>query len=93
MPAWPFVFYCLTVKIRTLDERLLLAQRGHLRDEPLRKGRRFAGYELATYLLFGSAHYVIAELTRIAEIGNSPAIQIVLGHALLGESLEFIGIA
>ena len=36
---------------------------------------------------------MIAELAWIAEIGDLPAIQIVLGHALLGESLEFIGIA
>jgi hypothetical protein len=26
MPAWPFVFYCLTVKIGTLIERPLLAR-------------------------------------------------------------------
>ena len=43
--------------------------------------------------LSGSAHDVIAKLAGIAEIGGLPAIQIVLGHALLGESLEFIGIA
>src|SRR5882762_7723637 len=36
---------------------------------------------------------MIAELAWIAEIGDLPAIQIILGHALLGESLEFIGIA
>ena len=29
MPAWPFVFYCLTVKIGTLGERPLLARNGH----------------------------------------------------------------
>src|ERR1700694_4868410 len=29
MPAWPFVFCCLTVKIGTLGKRPLLAQSGH----------------------------------------------------------------
>src|SRR5450759_5781872 len=28
MPAWPFVFYCLTAKIGTLGERPLLARSG-----------------------------------------------------------------
>src|ERR1700736_4479782 len=41
----------------------------------------------------GPAHDVIAELAWIAEIGDLPAIQVVLGHALLGEALEFVGIA
>ena len=34
MPAWPFVFYCLTVKIGTLGERPLLAQSGRFASEP-----------------------------------------------------------
>ena len=41
----------------------------------------------------GPAQHVIAELTWIGQIGHLPAVQVVLGHALLGESLEFIGIA
>ena len=36
---------------------------------------------------------MIAELAWIAEIGDLPAIQVVLGHAFLGETLEFIGVA
>src|SRR6476620_5769548 len=46
-----------------------------------------------SFELFGSPHDVIAELARIAEIGDLPAIQIILGHALLGESFELIGLA
>src|ERR1700720_1469524 len=46
-----------------------------------------------SYDLFRSAHDVIAELAWIAEIGDLPAIQVILGHAPLGEPLEFIGIA
>src|SRR5215831_19773473 len=36
---------------------------------------------------------VIAELARIAEIGDTPAIKAVFGHAFLGKSLEPVGIA
>src|SRR6266404_3311379 len=37
MPAWPFgFFYCLTVKIRTLGERPLLAPSGHSLDQRCR---------------------------------------------------------
>src|SRR6266403_1264403 len=41
MPAWPFVFYCLTVKIGTLGERPLLAQSGrsHNDDYGMMPGR------------------------------------------------------
>jgi hypothetical protein len=42
--------------------------------------------------LFCSAHDVIAEFAGIAKIGHLPAIQIIFGHALLGEALELVGI-
>src|SRR6266478_5334353 len=63
---------------------------GRSRNARLEKARRFADMNCG---LFGSTHDVIAEFAWIAEIGDPPAIQVVLGHALLGESLEFIGIA
>ena len=39
------------------------------------------------------AHDVIAELAGIGEVGHLPAVEIVFGHAFLGEALEAVGIA
>src|SRR5262245_66151404 len=39
------------------------------------------------------AQRVIAELARIGEVGHLPAVEIVFGHAFLGEALEAVGIA
>src|SRR5262245_58034241 len=36
---------------------------------------------------------VITERARIGQVGYLPAIQIVLGHALLSETLELVGVA
>src|SRR5687768_10204829 len=41
----------------------------------------------------GLAHHVIAQLAWIGEIRHAPAVEVVLGHALLGESLEPVGVA
>ena len=38
-------------------------------------------------------HHVIAELARVGEIGHPPAVEVVFGHALLGKTLEAVGIA
>src|ERR1700687_3632228 len=35
-----------------------------------------------------SAHHVVAELARIGEVWHLPAVEVVLGHAFLGEALE-----
>src|SRR5215510_6247424 len=39
------------------------------------------------------AQRVIAQLARIGEVGHLPAVEVVLGHALLGEALEAVGVA
>ena len=36
---------------------------------------------------------MIAQFPGIREVGDPPAVEIVFSHALLGESLEFFGIA
>ena len=38
-------------------------------------------------------HHVIAELAGIGEVGHLPAVEVVFGHAFLGEALEAVGIA
>src|SRR5579859_2005307 len=38
-------------------------------------------------------HHVIAEFAGVGEIGHLPAVEVVFGHAVLGKTLEAIGIA
>src|SRR3984957_9821520 len=40
-----------------------------------------------------AAEHVIAELARMGEIGDLPAVEVVLRHAIFGEALEAIGVA
>ena len=39
------------------------------------------------------AHQVVAEFARIAQVGHLPAVEVVLGKALLGKSLHPVGVA
>src|SRR5881394_2703518 len=43
-------------------------------------------------VLFGSTHEMEAEFAGIRQVGNAPAVEIVLGHAFLGEALELVGV-
>jgi len=50
VPAWPFVFYCLTVKIGTLGKRPLLAQSGRSHNErTIEESQTLCRIRAATY--------------------------------------------
>src|ERR1700744_1136726 len=40
---------------------------------------------------FAVTHQMVAEFAGVREVGNAPALEVVFGHAFLGETLEFVG--